>query len=115
MVLDGLSGRVSGAFNKALSGTKRLTESSVGGALKEVKRALLDSDVNLAVVNAIVDGVAKRAVGTTVLDGVTAEQQFIKLMYDELVDIMGGNGTQVLAGMDREANDRPQVSSLMST
>ena len=44
-----------------------------------------DSDVNLAVANALVAGVTKRAIGVKVLDGVTAEQQFVKLIYDELV------------------------------
>ena len=50
---------------------------------------------------AIVSGVAKRAVGVEVTKGVTAEQQFVKLMYDGLVGIMGGNQTEGLAGAER--------------
>lgn len=92
----------------------------MAGALKDVKRALLDSDVNLVVANAIVNGVKERAVGVEVTKGVTAEQQFIKMMYDELVDVMGGQGSETttgadgtdstaLAGSDRTAEERPQV------
>jgi len=108
MVLDQLAGRVSEAL-KSLGGVPRITEASIGGALKDVKRALLDSDVNLAVANAIVAGVKERAVGLQVIEGVTAEQQFVKLMYDELVEVMGGNETATLQGTDRTADENPQV------
>jgi hypothetical protein len=57
--------------------------------------------VNLAVANALVAGVTKRAIGVEVLKGVTAEQQFVKLVYDELVELMGGEGSSALAGGDR--------------
>ena len=90
MMLEGLTERISGAV-QSLQGTQKITEAAVAGTLKDVKRALLDSDVNLQVANSIVNGVKDRAVGVEVTKGVTAEQQFIKLMYDELVEIMGGN------------------------
>ena len=57
--------------------------------------------MNLAVANALVAGVTKRAIGVEVLKGVTAEQQFVKLVYDELVELMGGEGSSALAGGDR--------------
>jgi len=70
-----------------------MTEKSIATALKDVRRALLDADVNLNVADALIEGVKKRSVGQEVTKGVTADQQFIKAMYDELVDMMGGDST----------------------
>lgn len=72
---------------------KRITESSIQPALREVRRALLDADVNIDVADALIDGVKKRSLGEEVLKGVTADQQFIKAMYDELLDMMGGDSS----------------------
>ena len=71
----------------------RITEASIKPALREVRRALLDADVNIDVADALIDGVKKRSLGDEVLKGVTADQQFIKAMYDELLDIMGGDSS----------------------
>ena len=118
MMLEGITERISTAVG-SLQSTQRISEAAVAGALKDVKRALLDSDVNLQVANTIVNGVKDRAVGLEVTKGVTAEQQFIKLMYDELVDIMGGrsdsdeqtsvSSSSVLKGAERSAEEKPQV------
>ena len=70
-----------------------MTEKSISNALKDVRRALLDADVNLNVADTLIDGVKKRAIGQEVTKGVTADQQFIKAMYDELLDMMGGDST----------------------
>lgn len=70
---------------------KRMTENSIQPALKSVRRALLDADVNLEVATALLDGVKRRSLGMEVTKGVTAEQQFVKAMYDELLDMMGGD------------------------
>jgi signal recognition particle subunit SRP54 len=70
-----------------------MTEKSIATALKDVRRALLDADVNLNVADALIEGVKKRSVGQEVTKGVTADQQFIKAMYDELLDMMGGDST----------------------
>ena len=69
----------------------RITEASIKPALREVRRALLDADVNIDVADAMIDGVRKRSLGEEVIKGVTADQQFIKAMYDELLDMMGGD------------------------
>lgn len=61
--------------------------------MREVRRALLDADVNIDVADALIEGVKKRTLGDEVLKGVTAEQQFIKAMYDELLDMMGGDSS----------------------
>lgn len=70
-----------------------MTENSISTALKEVRRALLDADVNLGVADTLIEGVKKRSLGQEVIKGVTADQQFIKAMYDELLDMMGGDST----------------------
>lgn len=71
----------------------RMTEKSIANALKEVRRALLDADVNLNVADTLIEGVKKRSIGQEVTKGVTSDQQFIKAMYDELLDMMGGDST----------------------
>ena len=71
----------------------RMTEKSIANALKDVRRALLDADVNLGVADTLIEGVKNRSVGQEVTKGVTADQQFIKAMYDELLDMMGGDST----------------------
>lgn len=70
-----------------------MTEKSISQALKDVRRALLDADVNLNVADTLIEGVKTRSVGQEVTKGVTADQQFIKAMYDELLDMMGGDST----------------------
>lgn len=70
-----------------------MTEKGIESALKDVRRALLDADVNVDVANTLIDGVKKRSVGKEVTKGVTANQQFIKAIYDELLDIMGGDSS----------------------
>lgn len=71
----------------------RITEESIKPALREVRRALLDADVNIGVADTLIEGVKKRSLGKEVLQGVTADQQFVKAMYDELLDIMGGDSS----------------------
>jgi len=75
----------------SLQGKQRLNEKNTKTALKQVRRALLDADVNMGVADALIASVADRVQGDQLIEGVTPDQQFIKAMYDELVDIMGGN------------------------
>lgn len=70
-----------------------MTEKSIQKALKDVRRALLDADVNLDVADALIEGVKKRSISAEVTKGVTADQQFIKAMYDKLLDMMGGDSS----------------------
>lgn len=72
-----------------------MTEKSISQALKDVRRALLDADVNLNVADTLIEGVKKRSIGQEVTKGVTADQQFIKAMYDELLDMMGGDSEKM--------------------
>lgn len=90
MMFDQLSSALT-EVAKNFGGKQRMTENSIQPALKSVRRALLDADVNLDVATALIDGVKRRSLGKEVTKGVTAEQQFIKAMYDELLDMMGGD------------------------
>ncbi|VEU35970.1 unnamed protein product [Pseudo-nitzschia multistriata] len=89
MMFDQLSNAISTVVKDF--GKQRITEESIKPALRSVRRALLDADVNIDVADALIDGVKKRSLGETVIEGVSADQQFIKAMYDELVDMMGGD------------------------
>jgi len=82
---------------KRLGPKKRITEASVKPALRGVRRALLDADVNVNVADTLIEGVKNRSLGKEVMKGVTAEQQFIKAMYDELLDMMGGDSASAVS------------------
>ena len=67
----------------------RLTEENIEDALKEVRRALLDADVGFSVVRYFIDNVKNKAVGETIVKGVNPGEQIIKVVHDELVNLMG--------------------------
>lgn len=90
MMFDQLSTAIT-QVAETIGGRPRMTEKSIQKALKDVRRALLDADVNLNVADTLIEGVKKRSVGQVVTKGVTADQQFIKVMYDELLNVMGGD------------------------
>ncbi|KAL7540586.1 hypothetical protein ACHAXR_010219 [Thalassiosira sp. AJA248-18] len=98
MMFDQLSSALTEVAQN-FGGKQRMTENSIQPALKSVRRALLDADVNLDVATALIDGVKRRSLGQEVTKGVTAEQQFIKAMYDELLDMMGGDAASQKGGM----------------
>lgn len=91
-MFDQLSSALS-EVTSAFSGKQRITENSIAPALKSVRRALLDADVNIDVATALIEGVKKRSLGMEIIKGVTPEQQFVKAMYDELLDMMGGESS----------------------
>lgn len=88
MIFDDLSEKMSDALRK-MRGMDKLTDKNIGTAMKQVKRALLDADVNLRVVNAMLKQVKSRAIGADVPDGVEPGQMLVKIMHEELADIMG--------------------------
>jgi signal recognition particle GTPase len=90
MMFDQLASAISKVV-KDFGPRQRITEEGIKPALRSVRTALLDADVNIDVADTLIDGVRKRILGEEVLNGVTADQQFIKAMYDELVDVMGGD------------------------
>ncbi|MFS8901344.1 signal recognition particle protein [Synechococcus sp. H60.2] len=87
-MFDALSEKLELAWRK-LRGQDKITETNIQEALREVRRALLDADVNLQVVKQFIEDVRQAALGAEVILGVTPDQQFIKIVHDELVKVMG--------------------------
>ncbi|MEO0538030.1 MAG: signal recognition particle protein [Cyanobacteria bacterium P01_A01_bin.123] len=98
-MFDALADRLEGAWKK-LRGQDKISEANVQEALKEVRRALLEADVNLQVVKEFVAEVQTKAVGAEVVSGVRPDQQFIKIVNDELISVMGETN-QPLAKADQ--------------
>ncbi|MBD0363781.1 MAG: signal recognition particle protein [Coleofasciculus sp. C3-bin4] len=87
-MFDALAERLEDAWKK-LRGQDKISQSNIQDALKEVRRALLSADVNLQVVKDFVAEIETKAQGADVISGVRPDQQFIKIVYDELVQVMG--------------------------
>ena len=87
-MFEALTERLNGVFNR-LSGRGRITEADVEEALREVRRALLEADVNLRVVRSLQQSIRDRAVGKEVLESVSPVQQIIKIVQEELTDVLG--------------------------
>lgn len=87
-MFDALADRLEQAWTK-LRGQDKISESNVKDALREVRRALLEADVNLQVVKDFVAEVEQKALGAEVVAGVRPDQQFIEIVYNELVQVMG--------------------------
>lgn len=88
-MLGTLTTKLQGVFSK-LTGKKKLTEENISEAVNEVRLALLEADVNYSVVKVLVKRVKEKALGEQVITSVTPGQQFIKIIHDELVALMGG-------------------------
>lgn len=87
-MFDALSDRLESAWKK-IRGQDKISQSNIQEALREVRRALLEADVNLQVVKDFISEVETKAQGAEVIAGVRPDQQFIKIVHDELVQIMG--------------------------
>lgn len=74
-----------------LSGKRQLSEANIADAVREVRLALLEADVNYGVVKLLIKRIKERAIGDAVVKSVSPGEQFIKLVHDELVQLMGGN------------------------
>ena len=92
-MFDSLSDKLQGIF-KNLRGFGKLTEKNVADALREVRLALLEADVNYKVVKDFIERTKQRALGQEVLTSITPGQQIIKIVHDELVALMGDDLTQ---------------------
>jgi len=93
-MFEDLSQRFETLFRK-LRGRGKLTEDNVTEAVRDVKRALLEADVNYRVVKKFTRAVQEKAMGAEVLQSVTPGQQFVKIVHDELALLMGGNAQQI--------------------
>jgi signal recognition particle subunit SRP54 len=87
-MFDSLSDRLQGVF-RSLRGEARLTEQTVEAALREIRMALLEADVNFKVVKAFIDRVRDRAVDQDVLKSLTPAQQVVKIVRDEMLALFG--------------------------
>jgi signal recognition particle subunit SRP54 len=93
-MFDTLSDRLEGVF-KRLRGQGRITESNIDEALREVRLALLEADVNIKVVRDFVEHVKRKAMGQEVLRSLTPEQHLIKFVADELRHVMGDQAREL--------------------
>ncbi len=88
-MFEQLTDRLNSAF-KFFTGRGKLTEKNINDGLTEIRRALLEADVNFAVAKEFIQRVKEEAVGQRVLDSVTPGQQIVKIVHDELVELLGG-------------------------
>ena len=94
MAFEGLSEKLQ-AFTKKLRGKARITESELNEMLREVKLALLEADVNYKVVKEFVNSIHDKALGQDVLKSLTPGQQVVKIVKDELIDLLGGTDSKI--------------------
>lgn len=94
MAFEGLSEKLQNIF-KGLKGKGSLTEADINAAMREVKLALLEADVNFKVVKEFVDSVKQKSLGEEVMASLTPGQQVIKIVNDELTELMGGTGSKL--------------------
>ena len=97
MAFESLSDKLQNVF-KNLRGKGRLTEDDVKAALKEVKMALLEADVNFKVVKQFTKSVQERAVGEEVMNGLNPGQMVIKIVREEMISLMGSDTTELETG-----------------
>src|SRR4051812_8636918 len=105
-MFDGIQKSLSEAFKK-LRGRGRLSEANVRDGLQEVRRALLEADVNFNVVEAFIGRVTERSLGQEVLARIDPSEQIVRIVFDELVALMGPVDHKIPF-----AKDRPTVLML---
>lgn len=104
-MFDALSEKLEKAWRK-LRGQDRITEGNIDEALRDVRRALLEADVNFQVVKEFIADVRDDALGAEVIKGVTPDQQFIKIVYDQLLKTMGEENVPLA---ESQVKGRPAV------
>ena len=94
MAFEGLSSKLQ-EFTKKLRGKTRITESDLKEMLREVKLALLDADVNYKIVKEFTASIQEKALGQDVLKSLTPGQQVIKIVRDEMTELLGGTLSKI--------------------
>lgn len=94
MAFEGLSSRLQ-AITRKLGGKARITESDLKEVMREVKLALLEADVNFKIVKEFVNIVQEKALGQDVLKSLTPGQQVIKIVRDEMTELLGGTLSKI--------------------
>lgn len=101
-MFENLSDRLERSF-KILKGEGKITDINVAETLKDVRRALLDADVNYKVAKSFTDTVKKKAIGMNVLTAVKPSQLMVKIVHDELAELMGGEAAEL------HLNNKPAI------
>ena len=94
MAFEGLSEKLAG-ITKKLRGKSRITESDLKEVLREVKLALLEADVNYKIVKEFISTVEEKSLGADVLKSLTPGQQVVKIVKDEMVELLGGEESKI--------------------
>lgn len=98
-MFENLSGKLEIVFKK-IRGQGRITPQNIEESLREVKRALLDADVHYKVVKQFIDDVQKKAIGKDVLASITPGQLIVKILYDEMVNLLGSTRVDIAVAKD---------------
>jgi signal recognition particle subunit SRP54 len=93
-MFNNLSERLDGAL-KMLKGQGKITDVNVASTIKEIRRALVDADVNYTIAKEVTDKIKEKAIGEKVLTSITPGQLMVKIVKDELVDLMGGTEAEL--------------------
>jgi signal recognition particle subunit SRP54 len=96
-MFESLTEKLESIFKK-LKGRGVLNEESVNAALKEIRMALLEADVNFKVVKDFIEDVRLRAIGKEVLESITPGQQVVKIVHDRLVELLGNTSANIKFG-----------------
>ena len=94
MAFEGLSSRLQ-AITRKLGGKARITESDLKEVMREVKLSLLEADVNYKIVKEFISSVEQKALGQDVLKSLTPGQQVIKIVRDEMTELLGGTLSKI--------------------
>ena len=101
MAFEGLSSRLQ-EITRKLKGKARISESDLKEMLREVKLALLEADVNYKIVKQFINTIGEKALGQDVLKSLTPGQQVIKIVKDELVELLGGTESKLILHQIRQ-------------
>jgi len=100
-MFDELTDKLEAVFKK-LKGQGKLTEKNIKDALRDIRRSLLEADVNFRVAKTFIKNVEKKALGTEVLNSITPGQMIVKIVHDELVSLLGGSAVELKIEGPRE-------------
>ena len=95
MAFEGLTGRLQDAFS-SLRKKGKVSEQDINDAMRQVRLALLEADVNYKVVRKFVKTIKEKALGEEVLESLNGGQQVVKIVYDELTELMGGEQSDIV-------------------
>src|SRR6476619_7530479 len=93
-MFESLSDKLDSAF-KNLKGQARITELNIAATLKEIRRALVDADVNYKIAKEFTDNIKEKAVGEKVINAISPGQLMVKIVKDELATLMGGDESEL--------------------